>query len=79
MYHVANFGQGVIVGVFDNGFRLLGHEAFASLNILGTRDFVDHKEDVAPINPSPSFGTHGISVLSALAGYKPGTLIGPAS
>jgi serine protease AprX len=72
------FGQGIIVGVFDNGFRLLGHEALASLLILATHDFVDHKVDVAPINPSPSFGAHGVAVLSALAGYKQGTLIGPA-
>ena len=31
-----------------------------------------------PINPSPSFGAHGIEVLSPLAGNRPGTLIGPA-
>jgi len=72
------FGQGIIVGVFDNGFRLLGHESFSSLSILATHDFVDHKVDVAPINPSPGFGAHGVAVLSALAGNKPGTLIGPA-
>jgi len=78
VHDVGMYGQGVIIGVFDNGFRLLDHEVFQSLSILATWDFVDRKENVAPINPSPSFGAHGIAVLSALAGYKPGTLIGPA-
>jgi serine protease AprX len=71
-------GQGVTIGVFDNGFRLLNHESFASLNIAATYDFVDHKVDVAPNNPNPLFGSHGINVLSALGGYKESQLIGPA-
>ena len=73
-----NFGQGVIVGVFDNGFRLLSHEVFDSLSILATYDFVDHKVDVVPNNPSSGFGGHGINTLSVIAGYEPGQLIGPA-
>ena len=78
VHDVGMYGQGVIIGVFDNGFRLMDHEVFGSLSVLATWDFVDRKEDVAPVNPSPAFGAHGIAVLSALAGYRPGTLIGPA-
>ena len=78
VHNTGNFGQGVIVGVFDNGFRLLNHEVFDSLNILATYDFVDHKESVKPSNPSGGFGAHGILTLSQIAGYKPGQLIGPA-
>jgi subtilisin family serine protease len=68
----------VIIGVFDNGFRLPDHEAFQSMSILATYDFVDGKESVVPENPSYSFGSHGISVLSVIGGYVAGTLIGPA-
>ena len=73
-----NHAEGVIVGVFDNGFRLLTHEVFASMNIIATRDFVDHKTSVVPNNPGIDFGDHGVNTLSTIGGYKPGQLIGPA-
>jgi serine protease AprX len=72
------YGQGVVVGVFDNGFRLLTHESFASMNIIAQYDFVDHKVSVIPNNPSTAFGSHGVNTLSTIGGYKPGQLIGPA-
>jgi len=72
------YGQGVVVGVFDNGFRLLTHEAFSSMHIIAQRDFVDHKESVIPNNPNTGFGSHGVNTLSTIGGYKPGQLIGPA-
>ena len=78
VHNTGNYAQGVIVGVLDNGFRLLNHEAFDSLDIIATYDFVDHKESVVPNNPDPSFGSHGIFTLSAIGGYKLGQLIGPA-
>ncbi len=78
LHETGNYGQGVLVGVFDNGFRLLSHEVFRSLDIAGTYDFVDHKTGVAPNNPSPAFGDHGVYTLSDIAGYAPGELIGPA-
>ncbi len=71
-------GWGVTVAVFDNGFRLLEHEALAHLNIIATYDFVDRKVDVKPVNPSYGVGAHGINCLSLLAGNSPGNLIGPA-
>ncbi len=80
IHNTGNYGQGVLVGVFDNGFRLLTHQAFDSLRsrIVATYDFVDHKVSVVPNNPDPGFGAHGILTFSALAGYKSGQLIGPA-
>jgi serine protease AprX len=78
VHATGNTGQGVIVGVFDNGFRLPAHESIDSLKIIATYDFVDHKTSVVPNNPSPSTGAHGIYTLSALSGYAPGQLIGPA-
>lgn len=78
IHDLGNYGQGVIVGVFDNGFRLLNHQVFSTMNILATYDFVDNKVSVVPNNPSPSFGSHGINTLSTIGGYRPGQLIGPA-
>ncbi len=80
VHNMGNYGQGVIIGDFDNGFRLLQHEAFDSLRsrIIATYDFVDHKVSVVPNNPDPGFGAHGIVTLSTLAGFAPGNLIGPA-
>jgi subtilisin family serine protease len=71
-------GWGVTVAVFDNGFRLLEHQALTPLRIIATYDFVDKKVDVKPINPLSGFGAHGINCLSLLAGNSPGNLIGPA-
>jgi subtilisin family serine protease len=71
-------GGGVFVGVFDNGFRLPTHEAFATMTIHATYDFVDHKVSVVPNNPSTSFGSHGVNTLSTIGGFKSGQLIGPA-
>lgn len=80
VHNTGNYGQGVIIGSFDNGFRLLTHQAFDTLRprIIATYDYVDHKVSVVPNNPSPDFGAHGIITLSALAGFRQGQLIGPA-
>ena len=76
LHDSGNFGQGVIVGVFDNGFRIPNHEAFASLQIMATYDFVDHKVSVVPRNTNQ--GWHGPPVLSCIGGFKEGQIIGPA-
>ncbi|NQV41010.1 MAG: S8 family serine peptidase [Candidatus Marinimicrobia bacterium] len=65
-------GSGIIVGVFDTGF-LTEHPAFDNLDVLAQYDFIDHEVDAS----GPGHG-HGINVLSALGGYFPGELIGPA-
>ncbi len=81
VHNLGIYGQGVTVGVFDNGVRLLTHEAFASMNIIAQQDFVDHKTSVVPNNTNSngiSFGGHGTNTLSVIGGYKPGQLIGPA-
>jgi subtilisin family serine protease len=78
VHNTGNYAQGVIIGVFDTGFLLLTHEAFDSLKVIATYDFVDKKVSVVPNNPAPLFEDHGINTLSTLAGFKPGKLIGPA-
>lgn len=78
VHNTGNYAQGVYVGVFDNGIHLINHEAFDSMSIVATYDFVDHKVSVVPNNPDPGFGGHGVNTLSLIGGYKPGTLIAPA-
>lgn len=80
VHSTGNSASGILICVMDNGFRLLTHQAFDSLRsrILATYDFVDHKVSVIPKNPASTFGDHGVNTLSVLAGYSPGTLIGPA-
>ena len=78
VHNQGNYAQDVIVGVFDNGFRLPSHEVFDSMKIMATYDFVDHKISVVPNNPSTAFGSHGVNTLSVIGGMKEGQLIGPA-
>ncbi len=70
-------GRGVVVAVFDDGFlNVDALSAFAAMRdegrILGWYDYVDDDSTVFDV------GGHGTAVLSVLAGYLPGTLIGPA-
>ncbi len=78
VHDLGNYGYGVVVAVFDNGFRLLTHEAFDTLETrtIATYDFVDHKVSVVPNNPAQ--GGHGVNTLSTIGGFKSGQLIGPA-
>lgn len=78
VHNTGNYAQGVVVGVFDNGFRLLTHQAFDSLRprIIASYDWVDHKVSVVPNNTSTSFGSHGVNTLSTIGGYWPDSLIG---
>lgn len=84
VHNTGNYGQGVVIGVFDNGVRLLNHRTFDTLRtrLIATYDFVDHKVSVVPNDLRcvgvDCFGFHGVITLSALGGYTPGELIGPA-
>jgi subtilisin family serine protease len=78
LQNMGYYGQGIVIGMFDNGWRLLQHETFDSMTILATYDFVDHKVSIVPYDTNPGFGGHGINTLSTIGGYTPGTLIGPA-
>ena len=64
-------GKDVKVAVLDNGFNGIDHEAFDSLRIGGAWNFVENTEDV-------SGWAHGTEVLSIIAAFKPGSLIGGA-
>lgn len=70
-------GRGVVVALFDSGFDNLGHEAFATAQILSHHDFVNGDDDVAD-GTDRGEGSHGTNTLSVLGGYRPGQLVGPA-
>jgi len=73
-------GAGVRVLVMDTGFNLT-HPAFDSLNVIAQWDVINDDSVCANETTAENDAgqhNHGTMVLSALAGYKPGELIGPA-
>jgi subtilisin family serine protease len=81
--HIAHdagyFGQGVTVLMLDTGYNL-DHAVFDSLNIIAEWDVINNdsttKNEVG--QDVSNQHNHGTSTFSALGGYAPGSLIGPA-
>lgn len=77
-FHKAGYeGQGLIIGVCDGGFPGIDTIALmdtmrAEGRLLATRDFVWRGDNVFSVHP------HGTSVLSLMAGYRPGLFVGTA-
>ncbi|MBN1425242.1 S8 family serine peptidase, partial [Candidatus Fermentibacteria bacterium] len=72
-------GSGVLVCLLDTGFYK-DHESLRDLHLVAERDFVFGDGDTQrdPANPQDYSDAHGTAVWSALAGYRPGALVGPA-
>ncbi len=75
-------GQGIIVAMFDTGFRTT-HQAFEQLisegRLLGQYDFIFNDDTVQnQADDWASAQDHGTSTWSVLGGWAPGDLIGPA-
>jgi len=72
-------GKGIRIGMLDTGYYW-HHQAFQHLidsnRIIATYDFINGDEDVEDLPDAQR--SHGTYTLSALAGYVPDTLIGPA-
>lgn len=71
-------GAGVHVAIFDTGFKRT-HAALTGVNVVAEWDFV--QGDGVTSNQAgddPGQHNHGTAVLSLIAGYDPGNLIGPA-
>jgi serine protease AprX len=73
------FGQGVTVLMLDTGYNL-DHPVFDSLNVIAEWDVIN--DDSTTKNEAgqdvSSQHNHGTATFSALGGYAPGSLIGPA-
>ena len=74
------FGQGVRILVLDTGYKL-SHLAFQEINVIAQYDFINDDEETAnetEDNDLSNQHSHGTKILSIVAGYYPGTIIGPA-
>lgn len=72
-------GDGVLLGIIDNGFRWRNNLALAGANVVSEYDFVfldsiTSNQEFDPYNQD----WHGTSVMSIISGYYPGKLIGIA-
>ncbi|MBO9700654.1 MAG: S8 family serine peptidase [Sporocytophaga sp.] len=76
--HAAGYsGAGKLIAVLDNGFLNANtltffNHLFQGEKIIGTYDFVSGEENVY------DDGNHGVNVLSVLAGFEEGKIVGPA-
>lgn len=80
LHNLGVIGRGVLVGMLDDGFSYhLQHPALKGIRVVGEYDFVA-KDSNTSIQPGDAAGSgyHGAATLGTLAGYDPGTLIGPA-
>ncbi len=79
LHRLGYTGRGVLVCLLDTGFRK-DHESLRTLHVIAERDFVfgDDNTQYDPSTPQDFSDSHGTAVWSALAGYAPGRLIGPA-
>jgi serine protease AprX len=78
LHNLGYDGQGITICVMDAGVTRLNHEAFDSLKIIATYDFVNHRTYIGDAQGGHGTGEHGTHTLSLIGGYKPGKIIGPA-
>ncbi len=72
-------GKGILVGVIDTGFNL-DHDAFKDVNVIAEYDFINSDNITRNENGQDQSDQdmHGTQVLSTIAGYRVGELIGTA-
>lgn len=82
MHQQAYNGQGVIVAMFDTGYRKTHSTfdlAYGEGRVLAEYDFINDDGDTQNETGDPSTQhNHGTYTWSTLGGYSPGQLIGPA-
>ncbi|MGK9476688.1 S8 family serine peptidase [Melioribacter sp. OK-6-Me] len=74
-------GKSVIIGLLDTGFRYRDNPALKFVNVIGEKDFIqnDNITENEPLKGDlANQDRHGTAVLSIIAGYDPGNIIGPA-
>jgi subtilisin family serine protease len=77
-HNAGYFGQGVTVLMLDTGYNL-EHPVFDSLNVIAEWDVINDDSTTKNEDGDPTGQhNHGTSTFSALGGYAPGLLVGPA-
>lgn len=73
-------GKGVLVGIIDAGFSWRNQRALLKTNVVAEYDFVN-SDSITSDQPQDAVkqDNHGTSVLSTIAGFLPGELIGNAT
>ena len=72
-------GQGVIIGMLDNGFRWKTHPALQNADVIAEYDFVFH--DSVTSNQSNDVSdqdAHGTRTFSIAGGFDEGQIVGPS-
>ena len=80
LHNAGYTGEGVIILVMDTGFDLT-HNALANINVIAQWDVINNDSETAnetSVETSNSQDHHGTAVLSTIAAYAPGELIGVA-
>jgi subtilisin family serine protease len=80
LHNAGYTGEGVIILVMDTGFDLT-HNALANINVIAQWDVINNDSETAnetSAEDSSSQDHHGTAVLSTIAAYAPGELIGVA-
>jgi subtilisin family serine protease len=80
LHNAGYTGEGVIILVMDTGFNLT-HNALANINVIAQWDVINNDSETAnetSAEDSISQDYHGTAVLSTIAAYAPGELIGVA-
>lgn len=72
-------GKGILIGLIDSGFQYKTHDCFSHVNIIDEYDFVFDDDTTAnQSNDDNGQDNHGSYVLSIIAGFDEGELVGPA-
>ncbi len=72
-------GDGILIGLLDTGFDYNNAAVFQSIDVVAEHDFYwDDDVTANQSGDSEDQDHHGTSVLSVIAGFHPGYLIGPA-
>ncbi|MEW5923320.1 MAG: S8 family serine peptidase [Candidatus Zixiibacteriota bacterium] len=77
MHQLGYTGAGVLIAIFDTGFKLT-HPNFNRLNVIDQYDFINDDDNVTDSLPGISQLSHGTAVLSVVGGRTDDVLIGSA-